>query len=70
MEGRAQLRCVECGRTREVSGEIPDEYVRSFESAVREDRFVVRPGSTEMICGTCLMKYVGHESVDDAEKIG
>jgi hypothetical protein len=67
MEGRVIIRCAECGRTREVSGEIPAEYTKCFMDVVREDGFVPRPGNQlVLICGVCLKKYEGHESVDDA----
>lgn len=70
MEARVQLRCGECELTREVAGEIPDEYIRSFETAVREEGWVPRPGSPDtLICRQCLLRYEGHESVDDEEKI-
>lgn len=70
MEGRFRVVCAECGRTREVSGEIPEEYTACFASVVREDGFVPRPGNAlAMICGACLLKYAGHESVDDEEKV-
>ena len=73
MEGRVLLRCGECELTREIVGEIPDEYIRSFELAVREDGWVPRPGAnhaTKLICRTCLVKnYEGHESVDDGAKV-
>ena len=70
MEGRVQLRCAECGRLKEISGEIPEEYVECFSRAVREEGWVPRPGvEWKMICGQCLGNYAGHESVDDGEKI-
>ena len=72
MEGRVRLRCAECGRTREVSGEIPEEYVACFLQIVREEGFVPRPGVdlAPLICGKCLAAgYAGHESVDDEEKV-
>jgi ribosomal protein L34E len=69
VEGRALLQCAECGRTREVSGEIPEEYTASFRRAATEEGFVVRPGSEGMICGQCLLRYMGHETVDDEEKV-
>jgi hypothetical protein len=68
MEGRVQVVCAECGRRREVSGEIPEEYTACFAQIVREDGFVPRPGTAPaFICGTCLRKYVGPgtESTDD-----
>lgn len=70
MEGRVQLRCAECGRTREVSGEMPEEYTACFARIVSEDGFVPRPGvNLTMICGACLQNYAGHETVDDEEKL-
>ncbi len=71
MEGRVQIRCAECGTTREVSGEIPIEYTECFAKIVREDGFVPRPGISPfaLICGRCLKKFEGHESVDDERKI-
>lgn len=70
MEGRVKLVCAECGRAREVSGEIPEEYTDCFIKIVREDGFVPRPGvKFAFICGKCLRKYEGHESVDDEEKV-
>lgn len=73
MEARATVTCAECGRTREVSGEIPDEYTECFARVVREDGFVPRPGATPaFVCGECLRAYegAGSESEDDADKIG
>jgi hypothetical protein len=70
VEGRVQIRCEECGKTREVSGEIPEEYTACFTQIVREDGFVPRPGvELAFICGACLRNYEGHETVDDEEKI-
>ena len=70
MEGRVHLRCAECGRTKEVSGEIPEEYIECFAKAVREEGWVPRPGAEwKLICGQCLRGYEGHESVDDDEKV-
>jgi len=67
VEGRVRIVCAECGRAREVSGEIPKEYIDCFAKIVREDGFVPRPGVGQVfICGACLRKYEGHESVDDA----
>ena len=69
MEARATVTCAECGRRREVSGEIPDEYTACFAKVVREDGFVPRPGTTvALICGKCLRAYEGPgtESRDDA----
>jgi hypothetical protein len=70
MEGRVRLSCDECGRTKDISGEIPDEYIDCFAKAVTEDGWVPRPGvEWKMICGQCLQKYHGHETVDDEEKV-
>lgn len=72
MEGRVLLKCGECDLTREIVGEIPEEYTRCFDDAVHSDGWVPRPGanSASLICGECLLKsYAGHETVDDAEKI-
>jgi hypothetical protein len=71
MEGRVLLECGECGLTREITGEIPEEYTHRFAEAVRRDGWVPEPGSNhpKLICGPCLMKYEGHESVDDEEKV-
>jgi hypothetical protein len=71
MEGRVQLRCAECGKTRECAGEIPEEYTACFARLVAEDGFVPRPGvAAAFICGDCLSaNYAGHETVDDEEKI-
>jgi hypothetical protein len=71
MEGRTILRCGECGMTREIAGEIPEEYTRCFAEAVQSEGWVPHPGANapSLICGACLMKYVGHETVDDEEKV-
>jgi hypothetical protein len=70
MEGRVMLTCAECGRTREISGEMPEEYTNCFTRAVAEDGWAPRPGATfAMICGACLGKFAGHETVDDEEKV-
>jgi hypothetical protein len=72
MEARATVTCAECGRSREVSGEIPDEYTQCFAQVVAEDGFVPRPGTAlALICGECLRRYegAGSESRDDADKI-
>ena len=71
MEGRVLLRCSECDRTRQISGEIPDEYIQCFAEAVAKDGWAPRPGanSASLICRDCLMKYSGHETVDDEEKV-
>ena len=71
MEGRVVLQCGECERRREIAGEIPEEYTRCFEEAVRSDGWVPRPGANDgsLICRDCLVKYAGHETVDDEEKV-
>jgi len=71
MEARVLLKCGECDVTREIVGEIPDEYTRSFLDAVEKDGWVPRPaGNNDLICRACLLKdYEGHESVDDEEKV-
>ena len=71
MEGRVLLKCSECGLTREISGEMPEEYTRSFDAAVHQDGWVPHPGSNTkgLICGACLAKYAGHETVDDQSKV-
>lgn len=72
MEGRVLLNCGECNLTREIVGEIPDEYTRSFVDAVRQDGWVPRPGANNasLICRKCLLKnYAGHETKDDEEKL-
>ncbi len=72
MEGRVLLQCGECDLTREIAGEIPDEYIRSFDEAVHQDGWAPRPGATSpsLICGACLAQsYSGHETVDDEEKV-
>ncbi|MGH9456582.1 MAG: hypothetical protein ACRD2J_02965 [Thermoanaerobaculia bacterium] len=70
MEGRTLLRCPECGCEREIVGEIPEEYTASFAAAVAEEGWVPRPGRThELICGACLRRYEGHETVDDEPKV-
>lgn len=71
MEGRVLLTCSGCGLTREISGEIPVEYTRCFDEAVHRDGWVPEPGANRptLICGECLIKYVGHETVDDEEKV-
>ena len=52
-----------------MAGEIPAEYTESFASATREEGWVVRPGSDDvLICGDCLRRLAGHETVDDAPK--
>jgi hypothetical protein len=69
MEARTAVTCAECGRTREVSGEIPDEYTECFARVAREDGFVPRPGTTvAFVCGACLRAYEGPgtESRDDS----
>ncbi len=70
MEGRVRIVCAECGRTAEVSGELPEEYTDCFVSVVRQEGFVPRPGvELAFICGACLRKYEGHETVDDELKV-
>lgn len=71
MEGRVLLHCGECDLTREIVGEIPEEYTQSFLDAVRMDGWVPRPGAnhSSLICRACLLKYAGHETVDDEEKV-
>jgi len=71
MEGRVLLKCGECDLTREIVGEIPEEYTRCFDEAVHRDGWVPRPGANHasLICGHCLVKYSGHETVDDEEKV-
>jgi hypothetical protein len=71
MEGRVLLNCGECELTREIAGEIPEEYTRSFAEAVQRDGWVPKPGANtaQLICRDCLMKYAGHETVDDEEKV-
>jgi hypothetical protein len=49
---------------------MPEEYIACFVKIVEEDGFVPRPGNAcTFICGSCLRKYEGHETVDDEEKI-
>ena len=71
MEGRVLLKCGECPVTREIVGEIPDEYIRSFDEAVHQDGWAPRPGANDgsLICRDCLVRYSGHETVDDEEKV-
>jgi hypothetical protein len=69
MEARATVTCAECGRSREVSGEIPEEYTACFVQVIREDGFVPRPGAAvTFVCGECLRAYEGPgtESRDDS----
>jgi hypothetical protein len=69
MEGRFILRCSECERTKEVCGEMPEEYTESFAAAVREG-WVPRPGSDVLfLCATDAATYMGSETADDEEKI-
>jgi len=68
MEARATVTCAECGRTREVSGEIAGEYTNCFVQVIREDGFVPKPGAAvAFLCGACLRAYEGPgtESSDD-----
>lgn len=71
MEGRVLLNCGECDVTAEIAGEIPEEYTRSFLDAIHRDGWVPRPGANvpSLICRQCLVKYAGHETVDDEEKV-
>lgn len=71
MEGRVLLKCGECDLTREISGEIPEEYTKCFDDAVHEDGWVPRPGANvpSLICRDCLVNYAGHETMDDEEKV-
>jgi hypothetical protein len=71
MEGRVLLQCGECDLRTEIVGEIPDEYTRCFDEAVHREGWVPRPGANDasLICRDCLLKYEGHESVDDEEKV-
>lgn len=70
MEGRTRVVCADCGRTREIAGEMPGDYSACFLEVVREDGFVPRPGSAGgYLCGACLATYEGSETTDDAEKI-
>jgi hypothetical protein len=71
MEGRVLLKCGDCALTREIVGEIPDEYTRCFDEAVHQDGWVPRPGANipSLICRDCLVKYTGHETRDDGEKV-
>jgi hypothetical protein len=71
MEGRVFLKCGECPLTREIAGELPDEYIRTFDEAVHEDGWAPRPGANDgsLICRDCLVRYAGHETVDDEEKV-
>ena len=71
MEGRVILRCAECGRTREIAGEIAREYTETFILAVRDEGWVPVPGSdVKFIDGACLRKkFGGHETRDDYAKV-
>ena len=71
MEGRVLLNCGDCELTREIVGEIPDEFTRAFDDAVHQDGWVPRPGANvpSLICRDCLMRYAGHETVDDEAKV-
>jgi hypothetical protein len=71
MQGQAQLRCKDCGRTASVRGEMPVEYFACFVKVVQRDGWVVAPGNTcALLCGECLKSYEGSETHDDAEKLG
>ena len=71
MEGQVQLRCRDCGRTAAVRGEIPEEYRKCFLDVATREGWVVAPGATcDFVCGECFKGYAGHESVDDARKLG
>jgi hypothetical protein len=66
MEGRTLLRCADCNRTREISGELPDEYTNCFARYVREEGWVPKPGANvAFMCGECAGKYMGSETSDD-----
>ena len=70
MEGRTLLTCADCGRTREISGELPRDYTLSFAAAVADEGWIPRPGSTlALICGPCAARYEGSETREDEEKI-
>lgn len=71
MEGRTRLVCGDCGRLREVSGEMPHEYRDCFARFVAEEGWVPRPGSNRgvLICGACSARYEGSETRDDGENI-
>jgi len=70
MEGRARLVCGDCGRTCEISGEMPGEYRSAFLSCVQNEGYVPRPGNQlAFICGVCASKYEGSETRDDAAKM-
>lgn len=67
MEGRVQVVCSDCGRTREISGEMPGDYTACFLEVVREDGFVPRPGNAAaFVCGACFQDYEGSETRDDS----
>jgi hypothetical protein len=64
------LRCARCDRSRDVAGEIPEEYTASFGAAVAEEGWAPLPGPRlEMICGPCFTRWAGHETVDDEPKV-
>jgi hypothetical protein len=70
MEGRTLLTCADCGRTREVAGELPRDYTLSFAAAVHDQGWIPRPGSTlALICGACAATYEGSETREDEKKI-
>ena len=71
MEGRVILRCSECGRTREVAGEIAKEYREAFFQAAQDEGWLPLPGGDgKFIDGECLRKkFGGHETRDDYPKV-
>jgi len=70
VEGRTRLVCADCGRTADVSGEMPEDYTACFDRFVHEEGWVPRPGAQlAMICGECAADYEGSETKDDAKKI-
>ncbi len=69
MEGRVLLTCSDCGRTREIAGELPDEFRDCFTRYVQEEGWLPKPGAqVAFMCGACASKYEGHETRDDAPK--
>jgi hypothetical protein len=70
VEGRTILVCADCGRRREISGELPDEYTNCFALYVREEGWVPKPGAQVVfMCGECAAKYMGSETSDDEAKV-